>query len=141
MPRAAYITPENLIRYKKEPNLFYRAFESQYRKMFRPTDWLIDQEVLEDWYVEEVDTIRELTKFATAPAGDLPGLCILRGWTGVGKTTSVRVLFEKMQERLPKNLVYLYLWFSTITSGVESIGRDFDRQLYTQLQKQFGDDY
>jgi len=141
MTREAYIVSEELIKYKNEPNLFYRAFELQYRKMFRSTDSLIDQEVLKDWFVEQVDTIRDLIKFVTLPVQDSPGLCILRGWTGIGKTTSVRVLFEKMQDRLPKTLVYLYLQCSTLMPSVELIDKEFNMEIYAKLEKQFGNNY
>ncbi len=139
MNRKSLISPFNLSIYKEKPNLFWRAFEQQYLKMFRNIDALIDKEELSNWYIACTETIDQIINFINKSHDDIPGLLLVRGWTRSGKTTTIRVLFEKMKELLPPNIVYIYinLGVSSITS--EDLERDIDTQIYTSLSWQFGD--
>ena len=141
MLREACVTSLSLRRYVEEPNLFWCAFEKQYRRMFRPLHSLIQDEQIQDWFVSPDATLNPLIDFVSAPSYDLPGLLILRGWTGSGKTTSVRVLFEKLKDRLPKPTVYLYIETSVAALTADSMEREFDVQIHAHLKEQFGDDH
>jgi len=138
MSRKAYLTEKQLHEYAEEPNLFWQAFEDQYLTMFKPLDSLMKDERIENWFVESEHTMKSLRKFVERPHGSIPHLLIVRGWTGSGKTTSIRVLFEKMRNTLPSHLVYLYLDTSIASVTVADLERDFDTQILVGLHWQFG---
>ncbi len=138
MSRKAFLTRKQLHEYAEEPNAFWQAFEDQYLAMFRPLDTLIREEKVEDWFSMCDQTMKRLRQFIEKPLGAVPQLLILRGWTGSGKTTCVRVLFEKMRDTLPPHTVYLYLDASIASITVADLEHDFDSQIATGLDWQFG---
>lgn len=137
--RRAKIDPQNLVQFEEAPNIFWECFEEQFLKMFRPLDTLIEKEALDDWFVKNEETIEKIVKFVNRPNEDGPGLLIIRGLTGTGKTTTVRVLFEKLLEKLHNKLIYLYLDLSVSAISNNDLERDIDTQIYESLKKQFND--
>lgn len=139
--RTAKVDQNNLELFKEVPNIFWEYFEPQFLKMFRPLDTLIDKENLNDWFIENKETIDKILKFVTQPSDDVPGLLIIRGLTGTGKTTTVRALFEKLRERLPAKIIYLYLNLSVSAIKENDLERDIDTQIHENLKKQFKNSY
>lgn len=139
--REAYITPSQLQLYQEDPNIFWRAFEKQYRAIFHPLEYLIQKADPLKWVVNLEHTINRIIEFVDGGFEDTPGILILRGLTGSGKTTAIRVLFERMRDKLPHNLVYLYVDASISTVSVNHLESDFDAQIYVGLKGLFRDDH
>ena len=56
MTRVPLIPASNLGKYEQDPNLFFKAFEEQYLRIFKRLDALIAEEDINDWLVNTPKT-------------------------------------------------------------------------------------
>lgn len=143
MSREACVDEDNLAKYAEEPNAFWKYFKLEDSGMFDRLDKLLDEESLEDWFVwEEAEkTIDKIVKFVNSPNRTKPGLCIIQGRTGSGKTTCIRVLFEKKAERISGKLLYVYIDTNVFSGDSKHLQAEMDSDVYRVLKEKFGDDH
>lgn len=138
MFKKSVLKPSDLSKYIEKPNLFWRAFSQQYKIMFRPLKYLLNHENIDDWFVTPQKTFNKLNDFINTPNEDIPSLLIIRGLSGSGKSTSVRVFFEKYTQNLSSDTIYIYIDTSVTSVSTNDLEKDLDSQIHASLINQFG---